>query len=296
MRDGRSTASGGRPRDEGEVTVGYDPLDYILLLAGVAAYLGACGVAVRHALLHKDVQGSLWKVLVALGWLACVGFLVSAGVRREACPVVNRMEAMAFTTSLLVLVCALLDFSFRMRGLTAVAVPIASALLGGAVALGESGPTGAPAQRHWLYLHISLLLMSYAALSIAFLGGVLFLYQERQLKSKRFGLLFHRLPALDATDRMTARALVFGFPLLTLGILFGGVSAHARGVLGTAWFGDPKVILSIFTWIVYLVVLALRLNVKYGGRRVAYLAVLGFGFLAFTVLGANLVGRGFHRW
>ncbi len=274
----------------------YGTVDWVLIFSGVAAYLGACGAAIRRAVLRQEAEGNAWKLLVALAWLACVAFLVSAGVRRHACPVVNRMEAMAFVTSLLVLVCALLDFSFRMRGLTAVAVPIAAALLVGSIGLGGTEPAVAAHQGHWLYLHISLLLAGYAAFSIAFLGGALFLYQERQLKSKRFGLLFHRLPALDATDRLTSRALLFGFPLLTLGILFGGVQAQARGALSTAWFADPKVILSLFTWVLYLVVLALRLNVKYGGKRIAFLTVLGFGFLAFTVLGASLLGRGFHRW
>lgn len=274
----------------------YPTLEWLLFSAGLIAWLAACSISARRALARQDVEGPAWSLLVGSGWLACVAFLVSAGLRQETCPVVNRMEAVAFVTALVVLICALLDFSFRMRGLTAVAVPIAAALQAGALVLGDSGPSGPGDQGTWLYLHISLLLASYATFSIAFLGGAVFLHQERQLKSKRFGLLFHRLPALDATDRLIARALLFGFPLLTLGILFGCVHAHTRGTLDTAWFADSKVILSLFTWVLYLVVIALRLGVKYGGKRIAYLTVLGFGFLAFTVLGANLVGRGFHRW
>lgn len=274
----------------------YNALEWVLLSACVVSYLAACGVGLRRAFARQEAEGRVWGLLVALGWLACAAFLASAGIRRHACPVVNRMEAMAFVTCLLVLLCAMLDFSFRMRGLTTVAVPIAALLLAGALALGGSKPITGEARGHWLYLHISLMLASYAALAIAFLGGALFLYQERQLKTKRFGILFHRLPSLQATDLLTARALLFGFPILTLGILVGAVWAQTQGVLSTAWYGDPKVILSLFTWLLYLVVIALRLNVKYGGKRVAYLTVLGFGFLAFTLLGANLVGRGFHRW
>lgn len=274
----------------------YDTLEWLLLGGCVVSYLAACGVALRSALANREAEGRAWGLLVALGWLASAAFLVSAGVRRHACPVVNRMEAMAFVTCLLILLCAMLDFSFRMRGLTAIAVPIGAILLAGAVALGGGQPITRATHGHWLYLHISLMLGSYAALAIAFLGGALFLYQERQLKTKRFGILFHRLPSLQATDRLTARALLFGFPLLTLGILVGAVWAQTQGTLATAWYGDPKVILSLFTWLLYLCVIALRLNVKYGGKRVAYLTVLGFGFLAFTLLGANLVGRGFHRW
>ncbi len=274
----------------------YETLDWVLVLASIAAYLGACGTAVRRALARQEAEGRAWMLLVAIGWLACAAFLAEAGMRRHACPLVNRMEAMAFVTSLLVLVCGLLDFSFRMTGLTAVAVPIAAALLSGALALGGGEPIGKAGHGHLLYLHIALMLASYAALAIAFLGGGLFLYQERQLRTKRFGPLFHRLPALDVADRLTARSLLFGFPLLTLGILIGGVRAQSQGTLGTAWFADPKVILSVFTWIIYLVVLAFRLHVNYGGRRIAWLTMLGFGFLAFTVLGASLVGPGFHRW
>lgn len=274
----------------------YEVLDWVLVLASIAAYLGACGASVRRALARQDAESRTWKLLVVVGWLACAAFLMSAGIRRHACPLVNRMEAMAFVTTLLVLVCGLLDFSFRMTGLTAVSVPIATALLTGSLSLGGDGPAGRTEHGHWLYLHVAFMLLSYSAFAIAFLGGALFLYQERQLRTKRFGLLFHRLPPLDAADRLTARAILFGFPLLTLGILIGGVRAQTQGILNTVWFADPKVILSIFTWVLFLVVIALRLGMKYGGRRIAYLTVLGFGVLAFTVLGASLIGTGSHHW
>ena len=73
----------------------------------------------------------------------------------------------------------------------------------------------------WLGLHVVLALLGYAALTLTFCAGVMYLMQERQLKSKRPGTLYHRLPSLMLLDEVNARALVLGFPLLTQGIITG---------------------------------------------------------------------------
>ena len=45
----------------------------------------------------------------------------------------------------------------------------------------------------------------------------MYLLQERELKKKRFGLFYTRLPSLEALDNLNSHCLAVGFPLLTLG-------------------------------------------------------------------------------
>src|SRR5205085_4204350 len=89
-------------------------------------------------------------------------------------------------------------------------------------------------------------------------------------KSKRPGGLFSRLPALQVTDDIGFRSLLFGFPFMTAGLLAGLVIAQAK--FDTIDFRDPKILFSLLTWAVYLILLYTRWSAGWRGRRAAYLA------------------------
>ena len=128
----------------------------------------------------------------------------------------------------------------------------------------------ASARQGWLIAHISLIFAGYAALVLSFSASLIYLLQERALKSKRPGGLFSRLPALQVTDDIGFRSLLFGFPFMTAGLLAGLVIAQAH--FGTVNFRDPKILFSLLTWAVYLVLLYTRWSAGWRGRRAAYLA------------------------
>jgi ABC-type uncharacterized transport system permease subunit len=97
-----------------------------------------------------------------------------------------------------------------------------------------------------------------------------YLIQERALKSKRSNGLLSRLPALQVLDDISFRALVLGFPCMTLGLLAGIVVAQAT--YGRVQYLDPKILLSVLMWAVYLVLIYTRWTAGWRGRRAAYLA------------------------
>ena len=74
-------------------------------------------------------------------------------------------------------------------------------------------------------IHMICSFLSYGAFLIAFLSGSLFLIQERQLKRKTIGVLFHRLPSLDVLDRVNFLAIGIGFALLSIGVGCGFIEA-----------------------------------------------------------------------
>ena len=61
---------------------------------------------------------------------------------------------------------------------------------------------------------------------MAFVAGLMYLIQDGLLKSKRFNVLYTKLPALDYLDHLNQQAMILGFPLLTLGIITGAFSAE----------------------------------------------------------------------
>ncbi|MFZ0287416.1 MAG: cytochrome c biogenesis protein CcsA [Terriglobales bacterium] len=133
--------------------------------------------------------------------------------------------------------------------------------------------TSPAARTGWLFAHIALIFTGYAALILSFGASLLYLIQEHSLKSKRPGIL-SRLPALEVIDEIGFRSLLLGFPFMTLGLIAGTVVAQST--YGHIDLLDPKILLSILMWAVYLVLLFIRWNAGWRGRRAAYLATGAF--------------------
>ena len=125
----------------------------------------------------------------------------------------------------------------------------------------------------WIFLHIVLLLAAYAALVISLVASLLYLIQERRLKKKLPALPW--LPPLETTDQIALKSLLFGLPCMTAGLLIGSVVALET--IGPAFFADPKVLLSLAMWIVYIAMIYIRRHSGLRGRRAVYLS--GFVFL-----------------
>jgi ABC-type uncharacterized transport system permease subunit len=129
----------------------------------------------------------------------------------------------------------------------------------------------------WLVAHIILIFTGYAALVLSFGASLLYLIQERRLKSKKPTSMISFLPALDVIDQIGYRSLLLGFPFMTLGLITGSVVALTT--YGRVDFLDPKILLSLLMWAVYMVMVFTRWNSGWRGRRAAVLAT-------FTVVAA----------
>ena len=147
----------------------------------------------------------------------------------------------------------------------------------------------------WLIAHIAALLVAYVALTFSVLASLLYLVQERRLKSKlkpgeesgRFPLDW--LPPLDTLERIAHATLEFGFPCMTVGLVIGAVLVQETP-LGAAYFLDPKVIASFVSWAVYVLLLLVRRSAGLRGRKAAYLsgAVM---VVMIAVYAANVISR-----
>jgi ABC-type uncharacterized transport system permease subunit len=144
-----------------------------------------------------------------------------------------------------------------------------------------------PIRTGWIFLHIILLLAAYAALVLSLLASLLYLIQERRLKSKstasnRF------LPPLDTPletiDQIALKSLLFGLPCMTAGLLIGSVIAQHD--FGAAYFRDPKILLAFAMWLVYVAMIHIRRISGLRGRRAVYLSSFAF-MVVLAVWAAN---------
>ncbi len=144
----------------------------------------------------------------------------------------------------------------------------------------------------WIVFHVGTLLFGYAMLFLSFVSSVLYLILSRQLKRKQTPTWAARMPALQEIDELGYKALLLGFPFMTVGLLAGAVVAQER--YGATYFTDPKVLLSLLMWGIYLVLLYTRWSAGWRGRRAAYLASFGF-VVSVCAWGANYLSK-LHRF
>ena len=144
-------------------------------------------------------------------------------------------------------------------------------------------------------IHVGCVLLALACMALACGAGILFLVQERSLKSKAPPTEFQRdLPALSGLDAVNGLSTLIGFPLYSLGLLFGSVSA--RLVWGTLLSGDPKELISVLVWGLYALLFHQRLAVGWRGRKPALLGIAVFATALFSLLVVNTLMPTHHSF
>jgi cytochrome c-type biogenesis protein CcsB len=143
----------------------------------------------------------------------------------------------------------------------------------------------------WLPAHVAPAFIGYAVFTVAFCLSMTYLVQERQLKVKRKGDLFRRLPSLETLDELNHRFVSWGFALFTVGLITG--SLLAKETWGELWSWEPVQVWSLITWLLYALLLQAR-TIGWRGRKAATLTVIGFVILIASFLTVNLVFPGKH--
>jgi cytochrome c-type biogenesis protein CcsB len=146
----------------------------------------------------------------------------------------------------------------------------------------------------WIFLHIPLMILSVASLTLTFVLAIMYLIQERQLKSKHPAFFYYRLPSLEVCEDLAFKSLWFGFFLLTLGIVTGMI--HSKSVHGVYWNWDYKEVWALITWVLYAILLQGRMLAAWRGRKAAYLAIVGFALMLFSFAGVSLLFKSYHAF
>jgi cytochrome c-type biogenesis protein CcsB len=261
----------------------------------LVAYLLATAICLAYLITMK-------KELSRIGTLALAGAfgvhslaLISRYFEAGHTPVTNLHESLSFFAWTIVGIYLVLYAKYRIDVLAAFVSPLAAILLLLASLFPHEILPLPPALRSdWLPVHTILAFLGNGLFTLAFAAGVMYLIQERQIKSKKIGSMYHRLPALKILDDLNYRCLTIGFPLLTLGIISG--SLWAESAWGSYWSWDAKETWSLITWFLYAAMLHARFAMGWRGRKAAILAIVGFGVLVFSFLGVNLFLSGLHSY
>jgi cytochrome c-type biogenesis protein CcsB len=117
---------------------------------------------------------------------------------------------------------------------------------------------------------------------------------ELPTMSTTIALTPQRLSLADTLDNISYRIIGLGFPLLTIGIIAGGVWANEAW--GSYWSWDPKETWALILWLVFAAYLHSRITKGWQGRKPAILAAVGFVVVWICYLGVNILGKGLHSY
>jgi cytochrome c-type biogenesis protein CcsB len=258
----------------------------------ILAYTGATGLALAYLVQREEVVYRLASVATVLGWVCHTLALIVLAAELGRPPLENLSGAVSVAVWVVVLVQMWVERRSGPRVLGAFVLPVVLMLMVSITARPLNLRQIAPALTSaWVWVHIALALIGIAAFILNFAGAVMYLLQERQLKGKRPGTVYYRLPALETLDRLTYKTLAVGFPFLTTGLILGVL--WARTAWGSVLAFDPLALFSFVAWVIYAGTLAGRAAAGWHGRRAAYFAIVGFGALVLT-LGAGLFLPGRH--
>ncbi|HET6921946.1 MAG TPA: cytochrome c biogenesis protein CcsA [Anaeromyxobacteraceae bacterium] len=213
--------------------------------------------------------------------LLSVAFLVHAVAVGVGCSEFGGREffslrgGLAFIAFLAAGAYLLLQRFYRVPSVGAFVTPLIVVVLVPALFGAPGRPEVPPATlgRPSLTVHIFAAAGGLALFGIAALVALMYLLQEREVKGKRFGALFSRLPSLDTLDRLTQRLVRLGFVVFTVALITGALVA--RGVWESAWDWDPKQVSAFLMWLLYGGLVQLR-HTGWHGRRYAWITVAGF--------------------
>lgn len=213
-------------------------------------------------------------------------------------PLSNLYESVVFFSWTIILIYLLIDLKYKYRVIGAFVVPFA--LLGMAWAqLGlNTGiePLVPALQSNWLLYHVITCFLGYAAFAVACGISIMYLIKAAHddSSSSSSGGVIAMFPSTRVLDDLNYRAIMIGFPLLTLGIITG--AAWANYAWGTYWSWDPKETWSLIVWFVYAAFLHARITKGWVGKRAAWLSIIGFAATIFCYLGVNLFLSGLHSY
>jgi cytochrome c-type biogenesis protein CcsB len=262
-------------------------MDITLFYGALAFYVVG---TLAYLLLLAVKGGALPRVATATtgaGFILHTGALLVGVVTAGRPPPRNSYETLSLFAWITVLVYLALERRFQRKIMGAFVLPIVLLATVAAATLPKGAALHSPLAHTGIWLHVTLVLLGNAALAFACGVGLMYLLQERQLKSKSLGPMYYRLPSLDFLDGLGHRALLVGFPLLTVGLVLGALEAQAAWGRLVSW--DPTTILSVLIWVMYAGLLQARLAGGWRGRKAALLAVVGFGVLLVTFVGVSVL-------
>jgi ABC-type uncharacterized transport system permease subunit len=187
------------------------------LLSGMAGYLGMR--AVQHG--HRSRWTVAWMLFSFAAQCAVLGI---RGDLRGQCPLGDTGEILVFLAWSMTIFYLLVGSTYRLSLLGVFSAPVVSLMLLIATIPGvmEPNPGRIITVEPWHEMHAALSVLSYGALGLSAIAGVMFMVLNKKLKHHEMkSRLFLKLPPLSSITASMVRLTGVGTLVLTGGVLCG---------------------------------------------------------------------------
>ena len=262
---------------------GVASVNYVVALYGKRDTIARIGtwICVAAAVVSTAAIGARWAESYRMG----IGRI----------PVTNLYESLVFFAWSVNLFYLLVEWKYKNWTFGAFVIPIAFGTMLFAFTNESSIEPLVPAlQSYWLHAHVITCFVGYAAFAVSAGVATMYLMKAKREKRNVTGGVVALFPSTKILDDLVYKAIMWGFPFLTAGIITG--AAWANYAWGTYWSWDPKETWSLIVWLVYAAFLHARVTRGWHGRRAAILSIVGFLATIFCYLGVNLILSGLHSY
>ncbi len=270
-------------------------MEKIFFILALISYIISSRFFIRFFIKLNDKDLKFSKRFLIIGLFFHIINFILRYIKAGHFPVTTLYEALNFFALVIVTFQVIIDFKYKVKGISAFTVFFATILMIIAFFLPSGIHKLPPAlQSFWLPIHVLFSFLGNGMFAIACGVGILYLIQMKFLKRKKLAGLFFKLPSLETLDNLNYICLTIGFPLLSLGIITGSI--WASQAWGSYWSWDPKETWSLITWFVYAALIHGRINSRWRGKKSAIFSIIGFCVVLFTFLGVNLLLPGLHTY
>lgn len=254
------------------------PMDRLLLIAATLCFLASFAYTLHALGAGRFRPGRVNFVAILTGFFFLSAFLYLRGQAEGSCPLNSLFDVLIFQSWSLVLIYLTVGSAYRLSLLGAFTAPFAFLLILIAfLAPISQAPVPRAVLNPWIEFHAALSIIAYGAFGLASISGLMYLLQERQLKSHKASSLLYNLPPINDLAVANRRLIWLGFGLLTIGFAAGFLSQMP---VNTVKFWASGVI-----WAIYAVVIVLGRFHPLAPRRLAGLSIALFVFALLTLPG-----------
>lgn len=222
--------------------------------------------------------------IFAAGFLLQTGAVVMRLYLSGHVPVSNLYESVTFASWAAMAIAAVFE-AVKRNGLVGTAAAVIGFLSLSASALfpmhdTRIHPLRAVLNSYWLNIHVTMMLISYAAFMLSAFFATGHLLKSFFSKDPAKGLM-----STEQLEEFAYRLVQVGWPVITVGITLGAVWADTAW--GRYWGWDPKETWAFITWLIYTIYLHTRMILGWRGRLSALACLLGFISVLFTWIGVS---------
>jgi ABC-type uncharacterized transport system permease subunit len=269
-------------------------MNHIFLTLTVLAYVLSLVLYLRFLSTGRELTGRLGTLLLALGLIAHYFALLERTRGQHTVPYHDLYGSMSLFGWLLALTYLGLELYHRQRSVGAFVLPFILVFFL-AAHLAPADRLSPPAAHGPLFaFHVTLSILGYAAFALSFALSLIFLGEERLLRSHKMGDMVWRLPPLELLELMSRSSVLVGLVSIAIGTALGFVTVDR--LEGQHSYFDPKYVITLLLLVLYAAYFLLARTTAWRGARASKLCIFNFVVVVLSFTVVNLYISHSHRY